>query len=87
MVSPLSTLESMNLSPIHPVRDLVQTVGHQLTERREAAVTRRALERQLATYTTPREVDELLLLSKGADGPEVDLFRDVLLDNLSGRTR
>jgi hypothetical protein len=72
----------MNIAPIRPVREFVTTVQGELRERREARAAYRALERELASYRTPREVDDLLGTIDDQDGPEAQQIRDILLDNL-----
>ena len=49
-----------------------------LRRRRAARAARRTLERELATYITPAEVDDLLAAMRGHDNPENDEIRTLL---------
>ena len=51
-------------------------------ERREARAARRSLEHELASYYTPRDVEDLLSLIKNVEGPEAEHMRDILTNNL-----
>ncbi len=63
-------------------RQLWTTVSDDLRERRQARAARRTLERELATYTTPAEVEDLLGAMRGRDDAESDAIRDLLIRNL-----
>jgi hypothetical protein len=76
----------MNHASLRPVRDFVTTVRRELRERREARAAYRALEQELASYRTPREVDDLLGTMNDQDSPEAQQIRDILLDNLRPTT-
>ncbi len=76
----------MNIAPIGRTREAIRAKREQLSERREARASRRALQRELASYTTPHEVDDLLGVIKDQEGPEAEQIRDILLDNLRPRT-
>ena len=64
-------------------RSFLSTWRAERHERRAARAARRNLEQQLATYSTPREVDELLSLIKNEEGPEAEQMRDILTSNLT----
>jgi hypothetical protein len=49
------------------------------------ARTRRALEADLASFTTRAEVDDLLEAMSDIDSPEADQIRTILVRNLSDR--
>lgn len=49
-----------------------------LRRRRTARAERRTLERELATYITPAEVDDLLAAMRGHDDAENDQIRTLL---------
>ena len=49
-----------------------------LRRRRAARAARRTLERELATYITPAEVDDLLAAMRGHDDAENDEIRTIL---------
>ena len=66
-------------SILRPSTRLVATVRDELRERRQERAARRTLERELATYTSPSEVNDLLALMSDVDNPEADAMRDVLL--------
>lgn len=61
-----------------PVR-LVATVRDELRERREERAARRSLERELASYQSPSEVNDLLGLLRTEDSAEADELREILL--------
>jgi hypothetical protein len=50
---------------------------------RSARATRGALQRELMTYRTPADVNDLLCAMAAQDGPDVDAMRRTLLANLS----
>jgi hypothetical protein len=55
-------------------------------ERRAARARQAALEQDLATFRTEREVDDLLGAVRETDGREAEQIRDILLDNLRPTT-
>jgi hypothetical protein len=73
-------------TPIQTVHETLNKVRHELRERREARAALRALERELGSYTTSREVDDLLGVIKAEASPEAQRIREILLNNLHGRT-
>ncbi|MFQ6169982.1 hypothetical protein ACK8HX_00115 [Oryzobacter sp. R7] len=58
------------------------TVKDELRARREARERAAALRADLAHYRTPAEIDDLLAAVDQQEGPEADLIRSVLSDNL-----
>ena len=64
------------------IRRALSTWRADRQECREARAARRSLEQQLASYHTPREVDEMLSLMKNVEGPEAEHMRDILTNNL-----
>ncbi len=69
-----------------PIRERITTLRGELRERREARASLETLKRELASYQTTREVDDLLGVLAGQDGPEAQQIRDILLDNLRPTT-
>jgi hypothetical protein len=67
---------------LRPPARLVVTVRDELRERREARAGRRTLERELGTYTTPAEINDLLGSLRGQDDRAVADIRDVVLRNM-----
>ena len=63
------------------------TVRDELRERRQARSAQRTLREELATYTTPAEIDDLLGSLRGQDGPDADEIRDILTSSLQHRNR
>jgi len=53
----------------------------ELRERRDARVARRTLERELATYTAPNEVDDLLGVLRDRDDAAAEEIRTIVLRN------
>lgn len=66
-------------SLLRPSARLAATVRDELRERRETRAARRTLERELSSYTTPTEVNDLLSLLKGQDGAEAEELREILV--------
>ena len=61
---------------------LWMTVRAGLRGRRQKCARIRGLERDLASYTTRAEVDDLLGAIEGQEGAEADMIRSVLAGNL-----
>jgi hypothetical protein len=68
-----------NISLLRPSAQLVATVRDELRDRRQARASRRTLERELASYTTAAEVNDLLESLRGHDDRAVNELRDVVL--------
>jgi hypothetical protein len=68
-----------NNTILGPSARLVATVRDELRERREERAARRSLERELASYRTPAEVNDLLGLLSSQDTADADEMREVLL--------
>jgi hypothetical protein len=58
-----------------------KSLRDELRQRREARAARRALERELATYTTPNEVDDLLGVLHDRDDAAAEEIRTIVLRN------
>ena len=72
----------MNTTSIsRPARDLISTVRELINEHREARSAYKALEGELASYTSRREVDDLLGTIRDQHGPDAQQIRDILLNN------
>ena len=69
----------MNISTA--LRDRLTLVRTDIRERRQERAEHRALERELASYRTPSEIDELLVVLGQHEGPEAQEVRDILLQN------
>jgi hypothetical protein len=74
----------MNITTRTPHR-ILSGVRDELRERREARAAYRALERDLASYSTPAEVDDLLAALRWQDDAEAQVIRDILIGNLNRR--
>jgi hypothetical protein len=70
----------MNISTT--IRDRVSLLRDELRVRRQERAEHRALQRELASYRTPREIDDLLGAVAEQDGRDAQRVRDILLDNL-----
>lgn len=68
-------------------RELLAAVRDELRERRQARAEERALERELATYATAAEVDDLLGSMRGQDDADVDRIRGIVIRNLQHHQR
>ena len=69
-----------------PIRERITTIRDELRERRAARAAHETLKRELASYQTAREVDDLLGVIADQEGPEAQQIRDILLDNLRPTT-
>ena len=83
----ISTLETMNLkarelAPIRVVRELFEAARDDLHELRQARAAEASLQRELASYTSPSEIADLLGVLRDQEGPEVQHVRDLLVDNV-----
>ena len=72
----------MNIAPIRLARELFDAARDDLRELQQAQAAEAFLQRELATYTSPAEIADLLGVLQNQDGPEAQHVRDVLLDNL-----
>ena len=61
---------------------LWSTVRDELRERRQNRAEYRALERDLASYNTRADVDDLLGSIRSAEGPDAERIRLILARNL-----
>jgi siroheme synthase (precorrin-2 oxidase/ferrochelatase) len=64
------------------VQHFVSTVRDELSERRAERAAARELQRDLATYTTPREIDDLLATLERYEADRVEPMRSILVHNL-----
>lgn len=69
---------TLNDAPRTLAGQLLAEARDDLRRRRAARAARRTLERELATYITPAEVDDLLAAMRGHDDPENDQIRTML---------
>jgi hypothetical protein len=60
-------------------------VRDELRERRAARREYRALERDLASYTSRSDVDDLLAVLDRQNGPEAERIREILNRNVTAR--
>ncbi len=60
----------------------ISSLRSNFREQRAAAAGRRALERELRSYSTPAEIDDLLAAVDRSDDPEAEFMRAILTDNL-----
>lgn len=60
---------------------LAATVRDELRERRQARASRRTLERELASYNTRAQVDDLLGALAGQDNEQAQEIRDIVMRN------
>ena len=67
---------------LNSIRERLSTLRDAMRERREARASYDALKRELASFRTAREVDDLLGVLASQEGPEAQQIRDILLDNL-----
>jgi hypothetical protein len=63
-------------------RQILSVVRDDLRERRQASSTRRAIERDLASYVHRAEIDDILTLIADEPGHDAALVRGILNRNL-----
>ena len=68
-------------------RQLLSTVRDDLRERRQVRAQQRVLQRELATYSTHTEVDDLLASLSRDDGVEAERMRTMLTRNIQHAQR
>jgi hypothetical protein len=68
----------MHISVINGLASMVSAAR----ERREARAHYKALQQELSTFRTEREVEDLLGTVEDQDGREAEQIRNILLDNL-----
>jgi hypothetical protein len=68
-------------SLLRPSLRLVATARDERRDRREARMSRRALERELSAYSTPADINDLLGTMSGQDGADADNIREILVRN------
>jgi hypothetical protein len=68
-------------SRLRPIQ-LWTVARNELSERRQERAQYRALQRELASYTTRGDVDDLLGTIEDQEGAEVDMIRSILANNL-----
>jgi hypothetical protein len=72
-------------SPAPRPLQLLASVRDELRERRQARADQRVLERELASYTTRSEVDDLLAAMCENDSADAERVRAILNRNLQAR--
>ena len=77
----MNTAQSSSSTPSRP-RQLLATVRDELRERRRVRASYRELERSLSSYSSRREVDDLLAVIAHQDGPDAERVRRVLARNV-----
>ncbi len=77
---------TLHADPTRP-RRLLNGLRDELADRRTSRANRRALERDLSTYRTSTEVDDLLGSMRGQEGPELDQIQRILMRNLQHHQR
>lgn len=78
----------MNRTPLAPrAARVVTSVRDELRERRRARRDYRTLARELATYTTRSDVDDLMATLADQQGEEAERVRRILTQNLHANRR
>lgn len=67
-------------------REALAGYRDELRQRREARDAYLKLERELASYATQAEADDLLTAMSGHDDPEAQVVRDILTRSRHGRS-
>ncbi len=60
----------------------VQTLRDELRARRAARAEQRRTRRELATYTTPGQIEDMLAMLDRSDAPQAEEMRTILQSNL-----
>jgi hypothetical protein len=66
---------------LRPSAQLMASVRDELRDRRQARASRRILERELATYRSPKDVSDLLGSLTGQDDASVEEIREIIVRN------
>jgi hypothetical protein len=77
----------MNIA-VSPIRQRINTIRDELSERREARARYNAMKRDLASYRTPREIDDLLGVieyQEGPEAPEAQQIQEILFRTSADR--
>ena len=69
------------ISLLRPSTHLVASVRDELRDRRSERANRRTLQRELATYNTRSDVNDLLGSLQGQDGRAAQEIREIVLRN------
>lgn len=67
--------------------NITQSIREGIRIRREASVARSDMRRLLSVYTTPAEIDDMLAAADRFEGPEAELMREILAENLQAYWR
>ncbi len=68
-------------------RRLLSVVRDDLRERRESRTEQRRIERELGTYTSPSEVNDILTVLQSESGAHADRMRTMVTRNLQHQQR
>ncbi len=63
-------------------KNIWTTITDEIRTRRAERARVRQLESELASYTTPSDIEDLLAAADRSEGPETELVRSILTDNL-----
>ena len=80
----MTTNTTISTTARRPMRALA-SVRDDLRQRRQAREHYRALSRELASYTSASDVNDLLGLISKETGPEAEQIREILSHNLGSR--
>jgi hypothetical protein len=83
----LMTITQLTLTLRSSTQQVLATARHGLDERRQALAERRQLKRELASYITRAEVDDLLASLSGQDEASVNEIRTIVRRNLHADQR
>ena len=72
----------MTLSLLTKVKALAAARRENVRIDREARAAYQSLQRELASFRSPHEIDDLLGSIRDEEGPEAQQVRDILLNNL-----
>jgi hypothetical protein len=81
------TTTQLTLTLRSSTQQVLATARDGLRERRQARAERRQLKRELASYTTRAEVDDLLASLSGQDKASIDEIRTIVVRNLQANQR
>ena len=65
----------------------IKHIRQSIQARHEAVAARKDMERLLSVYSTPADIDDILAAVDREDGPQAELMREVLTDNLAAYHR
>lgn len=78
----MRNLQTGDMSISTAIQDRIDAIRDDFRAHRQEQQEHAALQQELASYRTPREIDDLLGAVADQEGPDAERIRSILLDNL-----